>query len=118
MDTAKIDKDKAILLMEGAKWTRDMLFFLMRMTNTGASTSKHATNGNPSPTKSKIIGRNVLQNKICSAAHEEVITSAVEKVAENQRELHACLQEEGFDQIFRRKWRELVAKRGKVGREF
>ena len=104
MDTVKIDKDKAILLTEGVKSTRDTLFFLTpqdeddrkQARDAKASASKRATNGNPSPTKSKTVGGKVFRNKTCSAAQEEVITSMVAKMAEHQKELHARLQDEGL----------------------
>ena len=104
MDTVKIDKDKAILLTEGVKSTRDTLFFLTpqdeddrkQARDAKASASKRAANGNPSPTKSKTVGGKVLRNKTRSAAQEEVITSVVAKMAEHQKELHARLQDEGL----------------------
>jgi hypothetical protein len=57
----KIDKDKAVLLTEGVKSTRDTLFFLTppddgerkQSKDAKASASKRAANGVPSPVKSK-----------------------------------------------------------------
>jgi nucleosome binding factor SPN SPT16 subunit len=121
----KIDKDKAILLTEGVKSTRDTLFFLTlqdeddrkQARDAKASASKCATNGNPSPTKSKTVGGKVLRNKTRSAAQEEVITSVVAKMAEHQKELHARLQDEGLSK-YSEEAGGTGGKEGKGGKKF
>jgi hypothetical protein len=104
VDTVRIDKEKATLLTEGVKSTRDTLFFLTppdeeeRKTarDTKVNAAKRAANGNLSPAKNKTVGGKVLRNKTRSAAQEEVIQSVVAKMAEHQKELHGRLQEEGL----------------------
>jgi nucleosome binding factor SPN SPT16 subunit len=101
VDTVKIDEDKAVLLTEGVKLTRDTLFFLTPSEDSRPAkdlkpaSAKRAANGNISPTKNKTVGGKVLRNKTRSAAQDELLQSVAAKMAEHQRELHTRLQEEG-----------------------
>ena len=101
MDTIKIDHDKAILLTDGVKSTKDTLFFLTpasdgEIKQTKPAPTKRTANGTASPSKSKTVAGKVLRNKTRSAAQDEVSTTAAAKLAEHQKELHGRLQDEGL----------------------
>jgi nucleosome binding factor SPN SPT16 subunit len=104
VDTVKIEQEKAILLTEGVKSTKDTLFFLTptsdaedkKRKEAKAPPVKRAANGNNSPMKHKTVAGKVLRNKTRSAAQEEVVVTAAAKLAEHQAELHEQLQIEGL----------------------
>ena len=103
VDTIKIDHEKAILLTDGVKSTKETLFFLtpesdgeVRQAKPDRS-AKRAANGNTSPLKNKTVAGKILRNKTRSAAQEEVMLTAATKLMEHQKELHTQLQIDGLN---------------------
>lgn len=102
VDTVKMEREKAILLTEGAKSTKDTLFFLTPNSDSEPKANKakppinkRAMNGAVSPPK-KTVGGKVLRHQTRSAAQEEVLMTAAAKIADHQKELHTRLQTDGL----------------------
>ncbi|KIK92016.1 hypothetical protein PAXRUDRAFT_830348 [Paxillus rubicundulus Ve08.2h10] len=101
VDTVRVGPDKATLLTEGVKSSKDTLFFLNTAEDEErpSKTTKQAPTkplANGSPVKNKTVGGKVLRNKTRSAAQEEVLVTTAAKIKEHQGELHANLQAAGL----------------------
>ncbi|EIW85375.1 FACT complex subunit SPT16 [Coniophora puteana RWD-64-598 SS2] len=105
VDTVRVNADKASLMTEGVRSTKDTLFFLnpenedeyeeeLSSKAKGKAPAKSHANG--SPVKNKTAGGKVLRNKTRSAAQEEVLHTAAARIKEHQGELHSTLQNEGL----------------------
>jgi len=92
-------------LTEGAKSTKDTLFFLNPENEIDGEEDKPSkvpkkppvkplVNG--SPVKNKTVGGKVLRNKTRSAAQEEVMMTAAAKIKDHQQQLHEGLQAAGL----------------------
>ncbi|KAG2348552.1 FACT complex subunit SPT16 [Suillus weaverae] len=105
VDTIRVGADRSTLLTEGAKSTKDTLFFLNPENEDEVAEDKPSkpskkapvkplTNG--SPVKNKTVGGKVLRNKTRSAAQEEVLMTAAAKIKDHQQQLHDGLQSAGM----------------------
>jgi nucleosome binding factor SPN SPT16 subunit len=97
VDTVRVGADRATLLTEGCKASKETLFFINQEEKPAPKApkaAKSATNG--SPMKNKVAGGKMLRNKTRSAAQQEVLQSVLAKTHEHQRELHESLQSEGM----------------------
>ena len=101
VDTIKVDADKAVLLTEGVKSSKDTLFFLTQ--DMDEETEKKSTKKPPvkplkngSPVKQKTVAGKVLRNQTRRAAQDEVHQTALAKLIEHQKELHDNLQSQGL----------------------
>ena len=90
-------------MTEGAKSTKDTLFFLNPENEVDEEEDKPKTKKAPvkplvngSPVKNKTVGGKVLRNKTRSAAQEEVLMTAAAKIKEHQQQLHEGLQTAGL----------------------
>lgn len=101
VDTIRVGANKATLVTDGVKSTKETLFFINQEESrekpakpTKAPPAKATTNG--SPMKNKTAGGKVLRNKTRSAAQEEVLHTTAARISEHQRELHDGLQSAGL----------------------
>jgi nucleosome binding factor SPN SPT16 subunit len=91
-------------LTEGAKSTKDTLFFLNPENEIDVEEDKPKVSKkapvkplvNGSPIKNKTVAGKVLRNKTRSAAQEEVLMTAAAKIKEHQQQLHEGLQTAGL----------------------
>ena len=100
VDTVLINHDNAKLLTEGAKSTKETLFFLSSSSDLESKPSKKPPVkplANGSPAKHKTVGGKVLRTKTRAAAQEDILISTSAKIAEHQKELHSKLQTEGLE---------------------
>ncbi|KAG1835734.1 FACT complex subunit SPT16 [Suillus variegatus] len=105
VDTIRVGADRSTLLTEGAKSTKDTLFFLNPENEIEVEEDKPSKPSkkapvkplvNGSPVKNKTVGGKVLRNKTRSAAQEEVLMTAAAKIKEHQQQLHEGLQSAGL----------------------
>lgn len=100
VDTIRIDSQKAVLMTDGVKSSKDTLFFL-------ASESEEEKEKKPkkppvapikngSPVKQKSVGGKVLRNQTRRAVQDEVHQTALAKLLQHQKDLHQNLQAEGL----------------------
>lgn len=92
-------------MTEGAKSTKDTLFFLNPENEIDVEEDKAPKASkkppakplvNGSPVKNKTVAGKVLRNKTRSAAQEEVLMTAAAKIKEHQQQLHEGLQAAGL----------------------
>ncbi|KAJ8589733.1 FACT complex subunit SPT16 [Rhizopogon salebrosus TDB-379] len=105
VDTIRVGADRSTALTEGAKSTKDTLFFLNPENEIDVEEDKPSKTSkkppvkplvNGSPVKNKTVGGKVLRNKTRSAAQEEVLMTAAAKIREHQQHLHESLQSAGL----------------------
>jgi nucleosome binding factor SPN SPT16 subunit len=105
VDTIRVGADRSTLLTEGAKSTKDTLFFLNPENEIEVEEDKPSKPSkkapvkplvNGSPIKNKTVGGKVLRNKTRSAAQEEVLMTAAAKIKDHQQQLHEGLQSAGL----------------------
>ncbi|KAH7107755.1 FACT complex subunit SPT16 [Auriculariales sp. MPI-PUGE-AT-0066] len=101
IDTVRITRDKALLLTEGSKTSRDVFFYLntdedtKKSTKPKEKTKSSAANGAASPDR-KTAGSKVLRNKTRGAAQQDTTASVATRITDHQRQLHSQLQDEGM----------------------
>ncbi|GLB35147.1 putative fact complex subunit spt16 [Lyophyllum shimeji] len=99
VDTIRVGADKSVLLTEGARSTKDTLFFLTPESEEEKPKKERnlpvVPRANGSPQK-KTAGTKVLRTQTRRAARDEVHLTAAARLAEHQRELHERLQAEGL----------------------
>ena len=119
MDTIKVEDNKSTLLTESIRSPKDIFFFLTQESEEEAKPTKKALAAplkNGSPAKLKTAGTKVLRNQR-RAVQDEVHQSAMAKMIEHQRELHANLQTRGLAR-FSEDGRGSAGKEGKVWKKF
>ena len=98
VDTIRVEADRSSLFTEGAKSTKDTLFFLNPENEVDEEEDKQKTKKVPVKplvngffVKKKTFGGKVLRNKMRSTAQEEVLMTAAAKIKEHQQQLHEGL---------------------------
>ncbi|KAL1669350.1 FACT complex subunit-domain-containing protein [Schizophyllum commune] len=98
-DTIKVDGSKSVLLTEGARSTKDTLFFLTPEEDEKPKKSERKPpvqpKSNGTPLKSKTVAGKVLRNQ--RRAKQEEDQSHLQRFIEHQRELHQKVQNDGLE---------------------
>jgi nucleosome binding factor SPN SPT16 subunit len=96
-DTVKVASNRAVLLTEGYKVTKETLFFINQDEKPAQKPAKEKASAkvHSSPMKNKTAGGKVLRTKTRSAALEEVSQSTSNRIMEHQRELFEARQRDG-----------------------
>jgi nucleosome binding factor SPN SPT16 subunit len=98
VDTVRIDTNKAVLLTDGVKHSKETLFFLDSASGEDDVKAKKPParpKANGSPSKAKTVAGKVLRNPR-RAAQDDVHQTASARLMEHQKEIHQRLQEDGI----------------------
>ncbi|RXW24869.1 hypothetical protein EST38_g943 [Candolleomyces aberdarensis] len=98
VDTVRIDTNKAVLLTDGVKHSKETLFFLDSASGEDDVKAKKPParpKANGSPAKAKAVGGKILRNPR-RAAQDDVHQTAATRLIEHQKEIHQRLQEDGL----------------------